>query len=122
MSAGGHRVHVLPWLRRPAGLLLPRWLAITIGRDIVAWRPLSERELRHELAHVAQWRRHGALLPVLYLVASLRSWRAGTGWYRGNRFEVAARRAERAESDSAAISAGPARPARPARRPRPGSR
>ena len=85
---------MVPWLRRVGGRLLPNWLAITIGRDIFAWRELSERELRHEVAHVEQWRRHGVTLPPRYLAASVRAWRAGRGWYRGNRFEVEARAAE----------------------------
>ena len=89
-----HRVHVLPWLRRVGGLVLPDWLAITLGRHILAWRPLSQRELRHELTHVEQWRRYGATLPPRYVAASFRAWRAGRGWYRGNRFEVEARAAE----------------------------
>ena len=86
-----HRVRIIPWLRRPGRLLLPDWLAITLGSDILAWRPLSERELRHELEHVAQWSRYGWTLPPRYALASWRSWRAGQGWYRGNRFEVEAR-------------------------------
>ena len=94
-----HRLHVLPWLRGPGRLLLDDWLAITIGRDILAWRPLTDRELRHELAHVRQWRRHGAVLPLLYAAAAWRSWRGGTGPYRGNRFEVEARAAEASAQD-----------------------
>jgi hypothetical protein len=89
-----HRVHVLRALQRPGRILLPNWLAITFGRDIWTWRPLDERELRHELEHVRQWRRYGSTFAVRYLRASLRSWRAGSGWYRGNAFEVAARAAE----------------------------
>ncbi|HET6381531.1 MAG TPA: hypothetical protein VFH63_10950 [candidate division Zixibacteria bacterium] len=89
-----HRVRVLPWLRRPGGLLLRNWLAITIGREILAWRDLDAGELAHELAHVRQWRRHGVLFALRYLAASFASWRAGTGWYHGNRFEIEARRAE----------------------------
>jgi hypothetical protein len=93
VSSPAHRIHIVPWLRRPGRLLLPDWLAITIGRDIFAWREMTPTELRHELAHVRQWRRHGATFPVIYLVASLRSLLSGGGWYRGNRFEVEARRA-----------------------------
>jgi hypothetical protein len=89
-----HRVHVVGWLRRPGRVLLRNWLAITLGRDIWTWRPLEERELRHELEHVRQWRRHGVTFAPRYLRASYRSWRAGTGWYRGNAYEVAARAAE----------------------------
>jgi hypothetical protein len=89
-----HRLHVVPWLRHPGRLLLPNWLAITIGRDILAWRDLSPAELRHELAHVAQWGRYGAGFALRYLAASLSSLLGGGGWYRGNRYEVEARRAE----------------------------
>jgi hypothetical protein len=89
-----HRLHVVPWLRRPGRVMLPDWLAITIGRDIFAWRELSPAELRHELAHVGQWRRHGAGFALRYLGASISSALAGSGWYRGNRYEVDARRAE----------------------------
>lgn len=96
-----HRVRVIPWLRRPARLLLPDWLAITLGSEILAWRPLSDRELRHELAHVAQWQRHGWTLPARYAWASWRSWRAGQGWYRGNRFEIEARAAADSAQDQA---------------------
>ena len=94
MSAVRHRVHVMPRLRRIGGVVLPNWLAITIGRDIFAWRDLSPTELRHELQHVRQWTRHGAIFPVLYVGASIGSLVSGRGWYRGNRFEVEARAAE----------------------------
>lgn len=88
-----HRVHIVPWLRRPGSLLIPDWLAITFGRDIFAWRPMDARELEHELAHVRQWSRYGRLFWLRYLLACLSSWRAGTGFYQGNRFEVEAREA-----------------------------
>ncbi|HET7678488.1 MAG TPA: hypothetical protein VFK38_11625 [Candidatus Limnocylindrales bacterium] len=88
------RLHVLPWLRRIGGrLLIPDWLAITIGRDIVSWRPLARAELAHELEHVRQWRVHGWRFPLRYLLASLRARRGGGHWYRDNAFEVAARAA-----------------------------
>ncbi len=96
-----HRLHVWPWLRRPGKMLLRDWLAITLGRHVMAWRQLSERELRHELAHVEQWRRHGWTLPMRYALASLLAWRTGQGWYRGNRFEVEARAAEGSAKDQA---------------------
>lgn len=89
-----HRLHIVPWLRRPGRVLLPNWLAITIGRDIFAWRDLSHAEMRHELAHVGQWRRYGARFALHYFGASVISVLAGGGWYRGNRYEVEARRAE----------------------------
>jgi hypothetical protein len=88
-----HRVHVVPWMRRPGSVLLKEWLAITIGRDIFSWRELNATELKHELAHVRQWKAHGAAFPLVYLGASLRSAASRKGWYRGNRFEVEARRA-----------------------------
>lgn len=93
MTQVKHRVHIVPWLRRPGRLLLPNWLAITIGRDIFAWRELEPVELRHELQHVRQWTKHGAAFPLRYLAASASSLRSGGGWYQGNRFEVDARRA-----------------------------
>jgi hypothetical protein len=91
-----HRVVVVPALRRLGGVVLPDWLAITIGTRIYAWRDLKDMELAHELEHVRQWRRHGALFPVIYLAASASSARAGTGWYIGNRFEADARKAAEA--------------------------
>ena len=100
MTRPPHRVHLVPWLRRAGRLLLPDWLAITIGRDIFAWREMNAAELRHELAHVQQWHRHGAVFPILYAGASLRSLLGGGGWYRGNRFEVEARQAAEAGDDS----------------------
>ncbi len=88
-----HRVHVWPWLRRPCSLLLADWLAITVGRRIFAWRPMSEEELEHEVEHVRQWQRHGWTFPVRYAAASIRARRAGKRWYRDNRFEREAREA-----------------------------
>ncbi len=88
----GARLHVLPWLRRIGGLWLPDWLAITVGRHIWAWRPLSESELAHELCHVRQWRRYGPRFIARYVRASWRAWRRGGHPYRDNAFEVAARR------------------------------
>ena len=99
MTAVKHRVHIVPWLRRPGRVLLPDWLAITIGRHIFAWRALEPAELRHELQHVRQWSKHGAAFPLRYLAASVSSLRSGGGWYNGNRFEQDARRAE-SDSDA----------------------
>jgi hypothetical protein len=92
-----HRVHVMPRLRRVGGRLLPNWLAITLGRDIFAWRELSPAELAHELEHVRQWGRYNVAFPLLYVGASVMALIAGRGWYRGNRFEVAARAAAERE-------------------------
>jgi hypothetical protein len=90
-----HRVHVWPWLRGAGRLILPNWLAITLGRHVFAWRSMTERELAHELAHVRQWQAHGWRYPLVYLAASLRARRAGGHWYRDNRFEAEARAAAR---------------------------
>ena len=75
-------------------LLLPGWLAITIGPVIVSWRTLDRAELQaHELEHVRQWRRHGLWFIPRYLGASRWAARAGGDPYLANPFEVAARRA-----------------------------
>lgn len=83
-------LHVRPRLRRIGEPLFHDWLAIAIGSHIWSWRALSNVELAHEVAHVRQWRRHGARFPLLYLLASLRAWRAGQHWYFDNAFERAA--------------------------------
>ncbi len=90
----GQRVVVWAWLR-PIGqrLLMPNWLAITIGRWIFAWRPLDAAELAHELEHVRQWQRYGLLFIPRYLRASWRAARAGGDRYRDNAFERAAQAA-----------------------------
>jgi hypothetical protein len=88
----GYRLHVHPALRTLGRALMPNWLAISVGRHVWAWRPLTAPELAHELAHVAQWARHGLAFPFLYAFASLRARRAGKHWYEDNRFEVEARR------------------------------
>ena len=90
-----HRVHIWPWLRLPGRLLLPDWLAITIGRRIFTWRQMTDAELAHELEHVRQWGRFGWAFPIAYFVASLTARRAGRRWYDDNRFEVEARAAAR---------------------------
>jgi len=86
-----HRLHVLPWLRRPGTLVLRDWLAITFGKRIFAWRALTDAELEHELEHARQWARHGIGFPIAYLAESLRVRRAGRSWYHDNRFEREAR-------------------------------
>jgi hypothetical protein len=88
-----HRVVTWPWLRRLGGLVLPDWLAITLGETVFAWRELTDDELEHELEHVRQWARIGWRYPIAYLAASLTARRAGGRWYRDNRFEVEARAA-----------------------------
>jgi hypothetical protein len=89
-----HRVHVWPWLRAVGQrLLLPEWLAITLGRHIFTWRQMSPTELEHELEHVRQWRRYGLRFIPRYLRAGRRARRSGGDRYRDNPFEMAARRA-----------------------------
>ena len=88
-----HRVVTWPWLRGVGGLVLPNWLAITIGRTIFAWRALTDDELEHELEHVRQWDRLGVRYPLAYFAESLRARRSGGRWYRDNRYEVEARAA-----------------------------
>ncbi len=88
-----YRLHVHHVLRALGPVLIPNWLAITLGRHIWAWRALTDAELAHELAHVAQWARYGVTFPLVYALASLRARRAGRHWYEGNQFEVEARRA-----------------------------
>lgn len=100
-----HRIHVLPWLRGLGGrVLLPDWLAITIGHDIWCWRQLDEVELAHELCHVRQWERYGLRFMARYALASWVATRAGGHWYRDNAFEVAARAAGSARA--AEVAAG----------------
>jgi hypothetical protein len=89
------RVLVRPALR-PIGerLLVRGWLAITLRRTIVSWRPLEPAELAHELVHVRQWERLGtAGFLVRYLAASLAAVRHGGDWYRDNALEREAREA-----------------------------
>lgn len=84
-------LHIRPRLRPIGEALFPDWLATALGTHIWAWRPLSDGELAHEVAHVHQWRDHGVRFPLLYLRASLDAWRTGGHWYRDNAFERAAR-------------------------------
>jgi hypothetical protein len=88
-----YRIRIVPWLRRPGQLLIRNWLAIALGHHILAWRPLNRAELAHELEHVRQWNRYGPRFALIYLLESWRAWRAGVGWYAGNRFEAEARAA-----------------------------
>lgn len=76
---------------RLARLILPRrFVAITLGsRVFTPLARLSATTLRHEEAHVEQWRRHGvARFPFLYL------WYHFRYGYEQNPFEVEARSAE----------------------------
>jgi hypothetical protein len=64
--------------------------AVTIRNTIYVHpdRVLNPRLLRHELVHVAQWKRYGWTFPVRYLVEHVRH------GYQFNRFEVEAEAAE----------------------------
>jgi hypothetical protein len=88
----GVRLRRSPWLTRLAGGLLGgrrRVAAVTLGRTIVLApdaRP-SRRLLRHELAHVRQWR-DSRWFPVRYVLAHVRH------GYVDNPYEIEARAAE----------------------------
>ena len=88
-----------PRFRRLGNRVFPNWLAITLGRHIWAWRPLVGAELAHDVAHVAQWRRHGWRYPIRYWLSSIRAVRAGGDWYRDNEFEREARAAANAAAE-----------------------
>ena len=81
------------WLTRLSGRLAGMdgpAAAVTIGRTIVVHDDtrLTKRLLRHELAHVEQWRARPWTFPMRYL------WRHVRHGYRDNPYEVAARAAE----------------------------
>lgn len=83
-------------------LVLPDWLAITIGPLILTWRELDAAELAHELTHVRQWRRHGIAFVPRYLRASAAAAADGGDRYRDNEFEREARRAAENVRDAGA--------------------
>jgi len=64
--------------------------AVTLGRTIIVHPDvqLTERLLRHELAHVRQWQRAPLTFPLRYIWQHLRH------GYRDNPYEVEARAAE----------------------------
>ena len=107
-ALGGSRVAAPMALPEGVGIVRGRWLpvlsgrlagmgraaaAVTIGRTIVIHEdaPLTIRLLRHELAHVAQWREAPLTFAVRY------AWQHLRHGYRDNPYEVAARAAETAE-------------------------
>lgn len=70
--------------------------AMAIGHVVLATHDgLSSRVLIHELAHVRQAARWGVLFPFAYLASSLWAALRGRDAYWHNRFEVAARKAEK---------------------------
>lgn len=74
---------LLSGLGEPAG-------AVTLGRTIIVHPDvhLTDRLLRHELAHVRQWQRAPLTFPLRYVWQHLRH------GYRDNPYEVEARAAE----------------------------
>jgi hypothetical protein len=90
-STPSYRLHIWSWIRRPAQkLIMPNWLAITIGHDIFAWRQVDEFELEHELVHVRQWSANGIMYIPRYFRASRAAAAAGKDRYRDNAFEAEA--------------------------------
>jgi len=71
-------------------VVLGVWGFVEVAQEVVegSARAVDDRLLRHELAHVRQWRREPVLFPVLYALEHLRH------GYRNNRYEVEARSAE----------------------------
>jgi hypothetical protein len=107
-SAPSYRLHIWSWIKGPAQrLIMPDWLAITIGHDIFAWRQLDEFELTHELVHVRQWSANGIMYIPRYFQASRAAAAAGLDSYRGNAFEVEAYGAADALRAARAAEAGP---------------
>lgn len=69
------------------------WVGVTFG-EVVIITSLYSSLLRHELAHVRQYRAWGPLFLPAYGLASLWAWATGRHYYRDNAFEKAAREAE----------------------------
>ena len=74
---------ILSRMRGPAA-------AVTLGRTIIVHPDvaLTQRLLRHELAHVRQWQRWPVTFPIRYI------WKHLQHGYRDNPYEVEARDAE----------------------------
>lgn len=78
--------------RHPFGAMT----AMALGHVVIAEQQgLSMRVLTHELAHVRQAARWGIVFPLAYLVSSAWAAMRGRDAYWHNRFEVAAREAEK---------------------------
>jgi len=70
--------------------------AMALGHVVIAEQQgLSPRVLAHELAHVRQAARWGPIFPLAYLVSSAWAALCGRDAYWHNRFEMAAREAEK---------------------------
>jgi len=74
-----------------------RYRAITLGHTVLSVDELDEATFQHELVHVRQFERWGPLFLLIYPAASAWAQVKGRHFYRDNRFEIAARRAESAE-------------------------
>lgn len=78
--------------RHPFGAMT----AMALGHVIIAeHQGLSSRVLMHELAHVRQAERWGIVFPFAYLASSAWAGMRGRDAYWHNRFEIAARKAEK---------------------------
>lgn len=78
--------------RHPFGAMT----AMALGHVIIAEQQgLSSRVLMHELAHVRQAERWGIAFPFAYLASSAWAGIRGRDAYWHNRFEIAARKAEK---------------------------
>jgi hypothetical protein len=86
--------------------------AMTLGHVVVGRDAASlERTRTHERVHVRQYEAWGPFFLSAYAVASLVAAARGRHYYRDNRFEIAARAAERpAGTAGGRIDAPPARP------------
>lgn len=91
------RVRERSWLAWIAARKLrARRVAMVLGGTVHLWGASREaflsdaRWVAHERAHLAQFRRHGAVRFVLMYL-----WESARRGYRDNRFEVEARAAER---------------------------
>jgi hypothetical protein len=83
--AGNSRTPVLRSISR-------HFEAITLGHVIVGRNHGTLARWRsHEHVHIRQYERWGILMPVLYLLASVRAWMGGKHFYWDNVFEVEAR-------------------------------
>lgn len=70
--------------------------AMALGHVVVATHDgMSARVLIHELVHVKQAARWGILFPFAYLASSIWALLRGKNAYWHNRFEIAARKAEK---------------------------
>jgi hypothetical protein len=96
---GGVAVYRSRWVPAVAGRLSGMGApaaAVTLG-DAILVHPdiaITPRLLRHELAHVRQWRKQPLLFPLRYVLGHLRY------GYHDNPFEVEARAAEQTERPS----------------------